>query len=125
MLWETLEIPRDLTVEAARDIIARDLPADKDQVRALEYYGRILTFLEERLPADATAVETPAFTISGWLPGSETWWSGRDWVRDAFASEIAWWRPSFRDPSSHRRAGAYLGIREAVERAKGGPLTAR
>ena len=125
LLWETLAIPRDLTAEMASGVIARDLTTDADHERALTYYGRIVAFLEDQARVGPPMPQTPAFTTSGWRPGNETWWSGREWIRDSFAVDVPWWQPYDRDPSSHRRAAAYLGIREVTGHSSGGPLKAR
>lgn len=123
-LWETLAIRRDLTTDLATDVITRDLTADPDQARALEYYGRLVAFLEQSAPVKPAPQPVPAFTTSGWQPGTSAWWSGRAWLMNAFANGIAWWQPSSRDPSSHRRAAAYLGVREASI-SPAGPVTVR
>jgi hypothetical protein len=124
LLWETLNVGRFLTVEMATDVIARDLSIDTDEERAVEYYGRIVAFVEGQAPA-GQAGDTPAYTTDGWRPANEAWWSAHKWIREAFAIDISWWQPSSRDPSSHRRASTYLGIREVPSPSNRGPLTAR
>ena len=123
-LWDLLAIDRDLTADLATDIVWKDLPFDSDQQRAAEYYGRIVAFLQQQPLDSNTAGTLPALTTVGWRPGSETVWSNRTWIRDAFTIDVPWWTPASRDPSSHRAAAKYLAIKELSLQA-GSPLTAR
>jgi Domain of unknown function (DUF3883) len=124
-LWDSLAIRRDLTIDMACEIIARDLASDSDQSRAHEYYGRLMAFIDEARATDTPLAATPCLTTLGWRPAGETWWSNRAEVLDALATSVAWWQPGTRDPSSLRRAAAQLGIREARTARNGGPLGER
>ena len=122
-LWETLGIRRDLTVELACEIIARDLTTGEPS-RAHEYYGRLVSFIEEARQA-RSKLDVPALTSFGWQPAATAWWSNRPEVLDALATSVSWWRPGTRDPSSVRRAASFLGVREVKSAKLGGPLAER
>jgi hypothetical protein len=124
-LWEALGIRRDLTPEIACEVITRDLSRDGDKSRAHEYYGRLVSFLEDSRLADRVSVDTPALTTLGWRPACDTWWTNRPEILDAFATSIAWWQPGSRDPSSLRHACSFLGIHEATPASESGPLAER
>jgi hypothetical protein len=123
-LWETLGIRRGLDVEMACEIIRRELSTDEPR-RAHEYYGRLVSFLEDEARQDGSNPDVPAFTSLGWQPAATAWWSNRPEVLDALATSVPWWSPGVRDPSSVRRAAAFLGVREVRSAKLGGPLAER
>ncbi|MBA2719825.1 MAG: DUF3883 domain-containing protein [Chloroflexi bacterium] len=124
-LWDALEIRRDLSVELACEIIRRDLDHDEDKGRALEYYGRLLSFIEEAGPRASAQSGVLALTTLEWQPPSVTWWTNRAEVLDGLATSVAWWQPGTRDPSSLRRAAEFLGIRGLGATGSGSPLAER
>ena len=122
-LWEVLGIRRDLTVEMACEIIGRDLTTD-DQSRAHEYYGRLVSFIDEA-GQPGSSPDVPALTALGWQPAATSFWSNRPEVLEALATSVPWWRPGTRDPSSVRRAATFLGVREVRPAKLGGSLAER
>ncbi len=126
-LWEALGIRRDLTAEIARDLIENALSEDEDRARALEYYGRLVAFLES-LPGQPLSPSgfPPALTTNGWMPAATALWTARAEMFDAFALTLGWWEPGNRDPSASRKAAAFLGIREVgIDGAADSPITER
>jgi len=123
-LWEALGIRRGLDIELACEIIRRELSTDEPQ-RAHEYYGRLISFIDDEAGQGGSKPDVPALTTLGWQPAPTTWWSNRPEVLDALATSVSWWQPGVRDPSSVRRAAAFLGVREATPARLGGPLTER
>ena len=114
-LWSALRVERDLTPGLIARVI-EDLARGEDGTAASgrEYYGRLVAALEKHLlTIDAQpSGAVPALTDNGWAPAETTFWTSRREVEGAFGVELNWWRPGSFDPSTLRRAAAYLGIRE-------------
>ena len=104
-LWDALGLKRDLTVELAGEIIQRDVAADPDPARALEYYGRLVSFINDRAAGRDLLSDIPALTSQGWRPSREVRWSNRPEILRAMGSHIPLWQPGSRDPSSLRTGG--------------------
>lgn len=125
-LWDALGLESQLSPRVVVDLIERELVNDPDDVRARDYYGRLVAHLES-LGGGALGERqlVKALSNNGWVPAAEVWWTSRAEVESAFGLRLNWWVPGSLDPSTLRAAADWMGIRELRRSAEGGSLTER
>lgn len=116
-LWDALDVANSVSASLVCDVIARDLRADPDQSRALEFYGRAVGYME-KLPPRESLMEhrrPPALTGVGWVDPTKAFWTTNPVIADALGPHVPLWTPGGRDPSTVPNAAEWLGIREVAD----------
>lgn len=125
-LWDALGLEKHLSPRLVLDLIERELVNEPDDLRARDYYGRLVAHLESLGQAAlGERPEVPALSSNGWMPSSEVWWTSRPEVESGLGLLMNWWQPGSLDPSTLRVVADWLGIRELRSTAEGGSLKER